>query len=147
MKLVLDTNVVLDWLHFAHPQLAILHDFVQRDRLTVVTHPLLSEELRRVLAYSQFKLDAAAQDVLLRRYETLTSPLVAGEAPDVLPEGFPRCRDPDDDKFLAVAFHARANALVSKDKALLKLRRRSSRLGFQILTVPALLEALNGNPG
>ena len=47
----------------------------------------------------------------------------------------PRCRDPDDQKFLEVARDARAHLLVSKDKALLELvRGRRKSLPFRILT-------------
>jgi putative PIN family toxin of toxin-antitoxin system len=106
---------------------------------------VLVDELRRVLSFSQFKLDAAAQVALLDRYRSLTTSLMV-EDPGELPDAFPRCRDPDDDKFLAVAWHARADALVSRDKALLKMRRRSAQLGFQILNASQLIETLNGNP-
>ena len=55
----------------------------------------------------------------------------AGEAP-----ALPRCRDRDDQKFLELAARAQADVLVSKDKALLKLRGRT-RLPFRILTPAA----------
>ena len=45
-----------------------------------------------------------------------------------------RCRDPDDQKFLDLAFAARAAVLVTKDKALLSLDRKARRLGLAILT-------------
>jgi predicted nucleic acid-binding protein len=44
----------------------------------------------------------------------------------------PRCRDADDQKFLELAAALPAEALVSKDRALLDLRRR--RLPFAILS-------------
>ena len=50
-----------------------------------------------------------------------------GEAPPL-----PRCQDRDDQKFLELAARAGADLLVSKDKALLKLRGRT-RLGFEIV--------------
>jgi predicted nucleic acid-binding protein len=58
----------------------------------------------------------------------------------MLPPGFPRCRDPDDDHFLALAHHAAADALVSKDRAVLKLRRRARKFGVRILDVRQLNE-------
>jgi putative PIN family toxin of toxin-antitoxin system len=145
LKLVLDTNIVLDWLHFAQPALEPLHHGLQEHRVCVFTHAVILDELRRVLSFSQFKLDPAARLALIERYQSLTVP-IAVENPTVLPEAFPRCRDPDDDKFLAVAYHAGADALLSRDKALLKLRRRSARLGFQIMNASQLIETLSGNP-
>jgi putative PIN family toxin of toxin-antitoxin system len=50
----------------------------------------------------------------------------------------PRCRDPDDQKFLEAALAGGADALISKDKALLDLtRRKKAQVGrtvpFRIL--------------
>ena len=44
----------------------------------------------------------------------------------------PKCRDPDDQKFLEAAAAARADVLITKDVALLELARR--KLPFRILT-------------
>lgn len=57
----------------------------------------------------------------------------AGMVP--LPEiKLPRCADPDDQKFLELALASGAQCLLSKDKALLQLARRTAREGwFQIL--------------
>ncbi|OYY82283.1 MAG: hypothetical protein B7Y33_00065 [Hydrogenophilales bacterium 16-62-9] len=60
----------------------------------------------------------------------------------------PLCSDPDDQKFLALAAVSHAHGLVSKDRALLKLRRRCAP-HFQIMT-PAeagrWLDAVNSGP-
>jgi predicted nucleic acid-binding protein len=69
------------------------------------------------------------------RYSGLVQIVPAGEAPPL-----PRCKDRDDQKFLELAARCGANILVSKDKALLKLRGRTT-LGFQILK-PAAASAL-----
>ena len=60
--------------------------------------------------------------------------VAAGEAP-----ALPRCKDRDDQKFLELAARSNADILVSKDKALLKLRGRT-KLAFQIVK-PAVLSA------
>jgi predicted nucleic acid-binding protein len=52
----------------------------------------------------------------------------------------PRCSDPDDQKFIELAGASGAQALVSKDRAVLKLRRRCAP-HFRIMT-PA--EAVRG---
>ena len=47
--------------------------------------------------------------------------------------GLPRCRDADDQIFLEAALAARADVLVTKDRALLELNRRRTRaLPFRI---------------
>ncbi|MBS2131734.1 PIN domain-containing protein [Burkholderia thailandensis] len=58
------------------------------------------------------------------------APFPADDAP---PRPLPKCRDRDDQKFLELAYAARADWLVSKDRALLKLTRRTERdFGFRI---------------
>jgi putative PIN family toxin of toxin-antitoxin system len=126
---VLDTNVVLDLLHFddamARPLRLALED--RRARCVVALATL--EEWRRVLAYPEFALDAARQAGLLARYQALSEMAEAAR----VPAGLPNCSDPDDQKFLELAAAARAQALVSKDRALLKLRRRCAP-HFRIMT-------------
>jgi len=60
----------------------------------------------------------------------------------LLPPGFPHCRDPDDDIFLALAHHTRAAALVTRDKLLLKLRKRARKHGLAILDVQQMIALL-----
>jgi uncharacterized protein len=123
-----------------------LRERIQEGRVVVVTHDLAVAELRRVLSYRQFKLDAARQADVLERYLAQTSRVPADEHARVeridTPAGFPRCRDPDDDLFLALAWHSKAGALVSKDKRVLKCRRRARPFGFSIFTVAQVLAAL-----
>jgi putative PIN family toxin of toxin-antitoxin system len=139
---VLDTNIVLDWLVFEDPSTAALRTDVAGGRTRVLTHDLAIEELRRVLAYPHFKLEASEQDEVLREYtghaERVALPEGFSADNLLLPAGFPRCRDRDDEHFLALAFHARADALVSKDKAVLKLRRRARRFGVEVLNAVEL---------
>jgi len=146
VKLVLDTNVVIDWLVFDDAFLASFREQVQSRNVEVITHAPALEELRRVLAYPELKLTAARQAAVLERYATLVSvfenPPLEGGAPADLPAGFPRCRDPDDDPFLQLAWQAGADALVSRDKKVLKLARRARRFGFQIYDVPGMVAVL-----
>ncbi len=104
MKLVLDTNVVIDWLVFDDPFLAAFRQSVLEARVTIVTHEPALAELRRVLGYPELRLTAERQASVLARYEAQTEMLAAFTEP--LPERFPECRDPDDDPFLALAWHA-----------------------------------------
>jgi predicted nucleic acid-binding protein len=62
--------------------------------------------------------------------------LPEGFAPSnlLLPAGFPRCLDTDDQHFLALAYHARADALLTKDSQLLRLKKRAARFGVTILS-------------
>jgi putative PIN family toxin of toxin-antitoxin system len=136
LKLVLDTNVVIDWLVFDDPFLAAFRQQVLDGQVVVITHEPAIVELRRVLGYKELKLDTARQASMLERYEAQTTKWT-GEG-TALPRSFPRCRDADDNHFLELAWRAGVDALVSRDNAVLKLAKRARKHGFQILNVPQM---------
>jgi len=120
--LVLDTNVVLDWVAFDDARVQPIAAAIERGALRAVTSGACLQELRRALGYAQVKLDAAAQALAFERYAahvTVFDSPAPGEAMVL-----PLCDDPDDQKFLQLAWQARASHLVTRDKALLKLARR-----------------------
>ena len=133
--MVLDTNVVLDLLHFRDPGVAGIDAALAEGRAAAVCNAECLEELRLVLAYPEFALDPAAQAALLARYAALCGATDA-KAGD-LPADFPRCTDCDDQKFLELAWHGEAAFLITKDKALLRLARRMARLGAFAIVAPA----------
>jgi predicted nucleic acid-binding protein len=135
--LVLDTNVVLDWVAFDDPRVQPVAAAIERGTLPLVSNAACVQELRRALAYAQVKLDAPAQALALARYlaraRMFERPAAAEEAE------LPLCEDADDQKFLELAWHARASHLVTRDKALLKLARRLAHR-FAILGPDDFLE-------
>lgn len=117
LRLVLDTNVVLDLLHFADAAaLPILNALETRGAHGYASAETL-DELRRVLAYPEFQLDAVAQTILFSRYLTWVCVVEVSS----LLAATPRCSDPDDQMFLQLARSTDTDYLVSKDKALLTL--------------------------
>jgi putative PIN family toxin of toxin-antitoxin system len=136
LTLVLDTNVVLDWLVFRDSAVERLKDAVEQRRVTIITHAAAMDELRRVLAYPQCKLSAPDREGLLNRYRMMSREveLPTGFSLDnlLLPAGFPSCRDADDQHFLALAYHAKATSLLTKDRDLLRLRKRVARFGVTV---------------
>jgi len=140
LRLVLDTNVWLDWLVFAEPAVLPVRDAVAGLRAAVYIDELLEAELARVLAYDLGKhsIDAAAQAACLAACRRVALKIEAPAA-EALQVRLPQCRDPDDQKFLEAALAARADFLVTKDQALLELARRVRQ--FRILT-PAEFAAL-----
>lgn len=125
---VIDTNVVLDLLHFDDPAARPIRRALESGQLACRVTAAMLEELRRVLGYPEFALDEAAQARTLERYRTLAR-CVEPPAPGRLP----RCRDADDQKFVDLAAAVSADVLVSKDRALLQMWGRR-RLPFRILT-------------
>ena len=72
------------------------------------------------------------------RYSGLVQLFPDGDAPPL-----PRCKDKDDQKFLELSARCGADVLVSKDKALLKLRGRT-KLSFQIVGPAVASRLLSG---
>lgn len=119
--LVLDTNVVLDWIAFEDARVQPMVSAIERGALRAATSPACLQELRRALGYAQVKLDCAAQALAFERY---VAHVMVLDVPEAAPAPqLPRCEDADDQKFLELAWHARASHLVTRDKALLKLAR------------------------
>ncbi len=141
-RVVLDTNVVLDWLVFRDPGVAHIAGALLARTLVVLTNDACKEELTRVLEYTALHLDAPARRAALENYRR-TAVHHAGTV-DGTP--LPRCRDPDDQKFLELARDGKARFLITKDKALLRLARSRYCLrafaivmpsGFSIATLSA----------
>ena len=139
LRLVLDTNVWLDWLVFADPAVEPIRQAVAAQRAAVYIDANCETELARVLAYDLGKhsIDAPAQAAALAACRRVALRIHAA-APDAMQAQLPRCRDADDQIFLDAALAAKADFLVTKDQALLELVRRVPQ--FRILT-PADLVA------
>jgi putative PIN family toxin of toxin-antitoxin system len=129
-RLVLDTNAWLDWLVFDDPAMAPLKAAVAAGRAEILIDAACEAELERVLAYplGRFTLEAPAQAACLAECRRLAL-RVERAAP---PADLPRCRDPDDQKFLEAAAAAGADFLVTRDLALLELAHRAA--AFRILS-------------
>jgi putative PIN family toxin of toxin-antitoxin system len=127
LRLVLDTNVVLDLYHWANTDAVPIMAALEAGQIECFADERTLDELQRVLTYPQLKMTPEMMVERYQRYNSLVQLVPAGEAPHL-----PRCKDRDDQKFLELAARCGANILVSKDKALLKLRGRTT-LGFQIM--------------
>ncbi len=134
VRLVLDTNVWLDWLVFDDPAIAPIRAAVAAKRAEVFIDAACEAELERALGYDLGKkrtLDAAGRVACLAECRRVTL-RIDSTVPEAERVRLPACRDPDDQKFLEAALAARAEFLVTKDRALLDLARRA--LPFRILT-------------
>ena len=131
-RVVLDTNIWLDWLVFHDPGMSFLKREVEEKRIEIFIDAACEAELERVLAYdlARHTLDAAAQAECLAECRRIARRIDAA-APDAGRRLLPRCADPDDQKFLELALAARADVLVTKDHKLLELARRTKP--FRIL--------------
>ena len=133
MRLVLDTNVWIDWLVFDDRSVAPLKAALHDGRIQIVVNEACIDELSAVLAYPEFKLDDAQKKNHLAEVDRCT--IRHDDRRQARPTTLPRCSDPDDQKFLELARDAQADWLITRDKALLRIRRKKlEAAGFRIAT-------------
>jgi predicted nucleic acid-binding protein len=124
---VLDTNTVLAWLWFSDLAVAGLAAAVEQGQLTWRATVAMRAELASVLP--RLPPRAAAPDAagVLEAFDSLSRPaLPAPTAHRLL------CTDAADQPFIDLAIAAQARWLFSRDRAVLKLRRRAATLGLRI---------------
>jgi putative PIN family toxin of toxin-antitoxin system len=128
VRVVLDTQVWLDWLVFDDPSVVRLREAQSAGRVEIVIDEACEAELVRVLGYDlgKYSLEPDEQTQCVARARSVARRVPTGDAGDL-----PRCKDPDDQKFLELAAGAGARVLISKDRAVLALASRVS--GFRIL--------------
>ena len=142
MRAVLDTNVIIDLLHFADPAALLLRTAIDDGSLQCFSDRQCLDELERVTTYPQFSLDGAAQQALLTRYRRFVTLCEPEGVEDVEAYRLPRCRDADDQKFLILAVRCGADLLITRDRELLRLagrRRPAPSCAIVNATTAALL--------
>jgi putative PIN family toxin of toxin-antitoxin system len=130
-RVVLDTNIVLDLLIFKDPRCAALRAALDSKALMWIATPVMRDELERVLTYTHLQprmafYQISAEQVLAQFDAGATLQAIAARCPFV-------CTDADDQKFIDLAAQHSA-VLVSKDKAVLRLRKRLATLGAVVLS-------------
>lgn len=135
---VLDTNIALDVLVFDDAAAQPLRDALHAGTLQWIATGAMRDELARVLGYPQivprlafYRLSSAE---VLAAFDRQSRPV------DAAPKAPVTCTDRDDQIFIDLAVAHRC-ALLSKDRAVLKLRKRLLPLGVR---AGATLDALPG---
>jgi putative PIN family toxin of toxin-antitoxin system len=146
LRLVLDTNVWLDWLVFDDAGVAPLKAAIAGAQAEIFIDDACAAELAAVLAYPLRKqiLAADAQAACLAECRRMARnvPTPAG-AESLDSAALPVCRDADDQKFLELARACRADFLVTKDLLLLELDgRKARRAPFRIVTPEQIVATL-----
>lgn len=137
-RIVIDTNVCLDLFVFHDPRWNTLLADIESGALEVVTRFDCRDEYHVVLHYPHLPLDEASRPLSAARFDALVK--VVAPAPKLV--RLPVCSDKDDQKFLEVARDASAEILITKDKALLKLARKTAQAGlFRIMLPEAWVKA------
>ncbi|TFW30970.1 putative toxin-antitoxin system toxin component, PIN family [Massilia horti] len=137
-RIVLDTNVCLDLFVFNDPRWSALLAAIERGELEAVTRADCRDEYLVVLHYPHLPLADDTRPQAAQRFDQLIKVI----APNSRAIRLPVCTDKDDQKFLELARDAGAEILITKDKALLKLARKTAQAGlFRIMLPEAWIKA------
>jgi putative PIN family toxin of toxin-antitoxin system len=136
-RIVLDTNVCLDLFVFNDPRWAQLLSALHDGSIHAVTRADCRMEWLVVLGYRQLALDEARRTSCAAQFDALITCIAPAPKSGIR---LPVCSDGDDQKFLELARDASAQILITKDKALLKLGRKTVQGGlFRIIKPEAWL--------
>lgn len=133
---VLDTNVVLDWLVFGDPHGLALGERVMRGELRWLQTPAMRAELEEVISrlshVSGLQRWAHRSESALEMSARWACP-IAAPAP-LPPHRRAHCSDCDDQIFIDLAVALEIPWLFSRDRAVLKLRRKLAVWGIGIVS-------------
>ncbi|WMW78971.1 putative toxin-antitoxin system toxin component, PIN family [Undibacterium cyanobacteriorum] len=143
LHIVIDTNVCLDLFAFRDARWNLILEGLRNGSIRTNTRFDCREEWLAVLDYPHLPVNETNRGEIVARFDQFI-PVVDFPA---RPERLPVCTDKDDQKFLEHARDSQAQVLVSKDKALLKLGRKTRALGLFAIETPELfLRRLVANP-
>ena len=124
--LVLDTNVVLDLFVFFDARSHAVAAASLSPSWTWIASQSMRNELERVLTYAHIGARLASCSIssshVLAQYDARIRSV------DAAPRSSAVCKDPDDQMFIDLAVQHRT-VLISKDKAVLALKRKLAALG------------------
>jgi putative PIN family toxin of toxin-antitoxin system len=127
-RVVLDTNAFLDCWVFDDPAARALKAALESGRVRVVRSAATDAELAGVLVRPQFGLAGTVSGALIERWQQLATCIAVEMIAPV------RCADPADQMFLDLALAAHADALITKDMALLATATRARLHGLSVVT-------------
>ncbi|MFG6468331.1 PIN domain-containing protein [Roseateles sp. BYS87W] len=131
-QLVIDTQVVMDWLVFRDPRVERLTHALTAGSLRWLVAPAMLDELWHVLGRGVAA--AYGPDRAHIESQFAAHALWVDNPPPQALAGRLVCRDPDDQKFIDLAVAHRVRWLISRDKAVLALAKRARAIGIQIVT-------------
>jgi predicted nucleic acid-binding protein len=138
VRVVLDTNVALDWLVFRDASARPLGLALDRGDLLLAGDARDARRAGTCWRTHRWQRWAPDSERALASFDSLGGMTAAPERPGPL-----RCRDPDDQMFIDLAV-ASARWLLTRDKALLRLARRARDWACQVTTPLTLAGRLAG---
>ena len=131
--IVIDTNIVLDLLVFDDPRWAPLRAALAAGELRWLATAAMRDELLRVLGYPliarRLEKDARQAQAVMAAFDAQVHTVA-----DVPSRARFVCKDPDDQIFIDLAV-SQAAQLLSKDQAVLSMRKRLATLGVEVAPI------------
>ena len=122
-SVVLDTNVLLDLFVFKDPSAVPLQLALRAGQIDAVASAATLAEFIDVISRPLFALTPHEQSAIALQWQSSARML----ADKTLPMAPWRCKDPDDQVFLNLAYAIKPATLFSKDLALLKLASKAAK--------------------
>ena len=139
MRAVVDTNVLVSGLLWYGAPHAVM-ERLRSGTLALVSSPALMAEFADVIGRANFDAVLARSNTSRERLLAEVRQLAEIVEPPPLPA--PVCRDPDDDKVLALAIAAQIDLVVSGDHDLLSL---GSYAGIPIVDAAEAIKRIDGS--
>ncbi len=132
-RVVLDTNVVLDWLYFGDASCRALDSAIRASLALWVGTAAMRAELEHVLTREPF---SSKPEIVVALLATLDSTMVVLETAPAALGAAGHCSDADDQKFIDLALHlGEPTQLISRDRAVLRMARVAERHGVKIVSI------------
>ena len=144
LRVVFDTNVLVSVLLYRDSALGYLPQAWASRAVVPLSDQRVIEELSRILTElgaRKFQLPPLQVQQIVARYVSIAEPIPATPATG---GELPKCKDPDDQKFLELAQRGKADMLVTNDGALLGLARRTPFLILSASKFRTRTQALAG---
>ena len=131
-QVVIDTNVCLDLFVFNDPRWAKLLSGLKDASIKAYTREDCRQEWLAVLHYPHLPINDINRGQIINAFDELINCVSPAQKKLQLP----RCSDKDDQKFLEIASDSGVETLITKDKALLKLARKTRQAGYFAIEKP-----------
>lgn len=124
---VLDTNVLLDWMVFRDPRVRALSHALEQGGMAWWATAAMRAEFSHMLGHRSLERWKPECERALACFDSLA------KMKDSSPPAPWRCSDPDDQCFVDLALDVDAGWLLTRDRALLKLARRAAGRGLIVV--------------
>lgn len=119
--IILDTNILLDIFVFEDTRASQLRNAILNRQIMTYSSQATIEELADVISRPLFSIEDQRQTEIILQWQAVSQSMNEAQI-GVAPW---KCRDPDDQIFLDIAFTVRPSILISKDHELLSLATRA----------------------